>query len=51
MHMRIYASDGLKRRGGNISVDLSLFVLLYFTNLMKILKFNDLKKKLKMKLN
>ena len=31
---------GLRRRGGIISVDLSLFVLLYNTNFMKELKFN-----------
>ena len=35
--------------GGNISVDLSLFVLLYNTSFMKKLKFNDfLKTKKKM---
>ena len=38
MHMGI--SVGL-RRGGNISVDLSLFVLPYDTYFMNKLKFND----------
>ena len=37
-------SVGLRRRGGNISVNLSLFVLLYYTNFKYKLKFNDLKK-------
>ena len=32
---------GLGRRGGNISVDLSLVVLLYNTNFLNKLKFND----------
>ena len=32
-----------RRRGGNISINLSLFVLLYNTNVMNKLKFNDLK--------
>ena len=31
----------LGRRGGNISVDLSLFVLLYNANAMSKLKFKD----------
>ena len=31
----------LEKRGGNISVDLSLFVLLSNTNCMNKLKFND----------
>ena len=39
--MRIYISIGLRRRGGNISVDLSLFVLLYNTHFMNKPKFND----------
>ena len=34
----------LRRKSGNIYVDLSLFVLLYNTNFMNKLKFNDLKK-------
>ena len=32
----------LRRRGGNISVDFALIVLLYNTNFMNKLKFNDL---------
>ena len=36
-----HVSDGLRRRGGNISVDLSLFALLYNTNVKNKLKFND----------
>ena len=34
-------SVGLRRRSRNISVDLSLFVLLYNTDFMNKLKFND----------
>ena len=41
---RSHVSVGLRRRGGNISVDLSLFVLLYNTNFMNKLKFNNLNK-------
>ena len=33
----------MRRRGETISVDLGLFVLLYNTNLMNELKFNDKK--------
>ena len=43
-------SVGLRKRSGNISVDLSLFVLLYNTNFMNKLKFND-NKELKAKKN
>ena len=39
---RAHISVGLGRRGGNISVDLSLFVLLYNTNFMTNLKFNNI---------
>ena len=35
------------RRSGIISVDLSLFVLLYNSNFMNSLKFNDINKKFK----
>ena len=38
---------GVRRRGGTISVDLSLIVLVYYINFMNKLKFNDLKKILK----
>ena len=38
---RSHVSVGLRRRGGNISVDLSLFVLLYNSNFTKKLKCND----------
>ena len=37
MHMSV----GFRRRGGNISADLSLFALLYYTNFMNKLKCND----------
>ena len=37
----LYIKVGFRRRGGNISVDLSLFVSLYNTNFMNKLKFND----------
>ena len=40
---RSHVSVGLRRRGGNISVDLSLFVLLYNTTLMNTLKLTYLK--------
>ena len=40
-------SVGLRRRGGTISVDLSLFVLLYNANFINKLKFNDFFWKLK----
>ena len=43
----VHISVGLRRRGGNISVDLSLSVSLYNTKIMNKLKFNDLKKTLK----
>ena len=36
-----HIQGSLRRRGGNIYVDLSLFVLLYNTNFMNKLKFND----------
>ena len=39
-HAHIYG--GVWRRGGTISVDLSLFVLLYNTNFMNKLIFYDL---------
>ena len=32
---------GVRRRGGNISVDFSLYVLLYYTKFMMKLKFHD----------
>ena len=38
---RAHFSVGIERRGGNISVDLPLFVLLYKTNFINKLKFND----------
>ena len=38
---RVYIYVGLRRRSGNISLDLSLFVLFYKTNLMNKIKFND----------
>ena len=37
----IYYISWFKEEGGNISADLSLFVLLYNTNLMSKIKFND----------
>ena len=43
--MRIQYISWRRRRGENISVDLSLFVLLYNANFMNKLKFYDLKKK------
>ena len=47
-HMRsAYMIGGVRRRGGTISVDLSLIVLVYNINFMNKLKFNDLKKILK----
>ena len=50
---RAHIKGGLRRRGGNNYVDLSLFVLLYnivHTNFMKKLEFNYLKKWLNKKL-
>ena len=41
-----YEMHGLRRRGGNISVELSSFVLISNTNFMKKLKFNDNKLKM-----
>ena len=38
---RAHISVALRRRGGNISVDLSLFVLLYNSNFMNKPKFKD----------
>ena len=39
---RLHISDGLRSIGGeNNSVDLSLFVLIYITNFINQLKFND----------
>ena len=35
LNLRTHIKGGLRRRGGNISVDLSLFVLLYNLNFMK----------------
>ena len=37
----LHVQVGLRKRGGNISVDLSLFGLLYNTNFTNKLKFND----------
>ena len=37
-------AHGVRRKGGTISVDLSVFVLLKNTNFVNKLKFNDLKK-------
>ena len=42
--LRIQYISWRRRRGENISVDLSLFVLLYNANFMNKLKFYDLKK-------
>ena len=39
---RVQIKGGQRRRGEIISVDLSLFALLYNTNVMNKLKFNDL---------
>ena len=45
-----HISVGLRRRGGNISVDLSLLVLLYNANFMRKIKYNVFYKKLKLKI-
>ena len=45
-----YILGGLRTRGGNISVDLPLFVLLYNTNFMNKLKFNKFLKYYKRKI-
>ena len=42
-------AHGVRRKGGTISVDLSVFVLLKNTNFVNKLKFND-KKKFKKKI-
>ena len=47
----VHISVGLRRREGNISVDLSLSVSLYNTKIMNKLKFNDLKKKIKKRIH
>ena len=43
-HIYIY----VMRRGGTISVDLSLFALLYNTNVMNKIEFNDFLKRIKL---
>ena len=45
-----YTVGGLRRRGANISVDLFLFALIYITNCMTKLKFNNFFKNLKQKI-
>ena len=42
--VRAHILGSLRRKGGNISVDLSLFALLFNIYFRKKFKFNDLKK-------